>query len=409
MREYQSFNELVEKNQSLFKRIVDQGDIELMEACWQARDPEIHRYQKISLHLERQLKDLKNELEETKKGLHKSTESSSGLKTELENLHSSREALSKNLDDSKKNIQSLENFNQELLKANNDLQDDVAKLEELLSAKEDEFTDLSTEIEKERLENNIEVKNAKEAIQYADELEELQEKNLKYVSELEARLQKAETDKERALKLMKDLKDRNNVLEKERITINQSIKLENENRKKLEHRYKFSVEQNRELEIKSKELVSKITSLNGSNAQKAENIKQLQTTLALKTKMLNERDTEYQKIENKIKNQSQIIVTLEEEIELLEKSLDETLENQKALEDYAEKLKVTTERELIKRKELETKQEASKLKISLLISEKENTEAKLLALEETFGKIRNQLGSRKSNIRPSNHQLQMDN
>ena len=73
------------------------------------------------------------------------------------------------------------------------------------------------------------------------------------------------------------------------------------------------------------------------------------------------------------------------------------------------KLKVTTEREIIQRKEIETKNEGMRLKLSLIISEKENAEARLSALEETMSKIQHQLTPKKSAIRSRHQQAQLDN
>ena len=126
MREYRSFKELVDQNKSLFKRIVAQGDMDLLEACWQARDPEIRNYQKKIVFKDQKIEELQKSLEEK-------TQRADGLDKELtstsESLSSNKEAL----ESAKKNILSLENFNKELLLSNTDLQDDIVKLEELLS------------------------------------------------------------------------------------------------------------------------------------------------------------------------------------------------------------------------------------------------------------------------------------
>jgi hypothetical protein len=42
VRVYKNFDDLIDQNKSLFKRILDDGHIELMRACWCARDPEVN-------------------------------------------------------------------------------------------------------------------------------------------------------------------------------------------------------------------------------------------------------------------------------------------------------------------------------------------------------------------------------
>ena len=115
----------------------------------------------------------------------------------------------------------------------------------------------------------------------------------------------------------------------------------------------------------------------------------------MKVRLLGERDEEVQNVTNKISKQNEMLRAYEEEIITLEKALEESIDNQKNLEDYAEKLKVTTEREIIQRKEIETKNEGMRLKLSLIISEKENAEARLSALEETMSKIQLSVDSKK--------------
>ena len=66
VREYKSFDDLVEQNKSLFKRIVDQGDMELMRACWSARDAEVNRHQRKSIKKQQELDGLKIEFEDQK-------------------------------------------------------------------------------------------------------------------------------------------------------------------------------------------------------------------------------------------------------------------------------------------------------------------------------------------------------
>ena len=402
MREYRSFKELVDQNKSLFKRIVAQGDMDLLEACWQARDPEIRNYQKKIVFKDQKIEELQKSLEE-KTTLAEDIDKE--LRSTREGLSSTQEAL----ENAKKNIASLENFNKELLLSNTDLQDDIVKLEELVSAKDHEFTELSEEVDRERLENNIELKNAKEAISYADELEELQSKNVKYIQDLEKRLHQAELGAERSLKELNKMKEAQDIFEKEKVGTAQSLKIERENRKKLEHRYRFAIDQNKDLEKKLREQTERSTALIASREQKTKNMDQLQATLNMKARLLGERDEEVQNITNKISKQNEMLHAYEEEIVTLEKALEESAENQKNLEDYAEKLKVTTEREIIRRKEIETKNEGMRLKLSLIISEKENAEARLSALEETMSKIQHQLTPKKSAIRPRHQQPQLDN
>ena len=118
------------------------------------------------------------------------------------------------------------------------------------------------------MENNIELKNAKEAISYADELEELQSKNLKYIQELEKKLHQAELSADRSLKELNKMKEAKEIFEKEKVGTAQSLKIERENRKKLEHRYRFAVEQNKELETKLREQTERATALIASREQK---------------------------------------------------------------------------------------------------------------------------------------------
>jgi len=55
VRVYKNFDDLIGSNQSLFKRILDDGHIDLMQACWSARDPEIHQLERRVILKEKEL------------------------------------------------------------------------------------------------------------------------------------------------------------------------------------------------------------------------------------------------------------------------------------------------------------------------------------------------------------------
>ena len=59
----------------------------------------------------------------------------------------------------------------------------------------------------------------------------------------------------------------------------------------------------------------------------------------MKVRLLGERDEEVQNVTNKISKQNEMLRAYEEEIITLEKALEESIDNQKNLEDYAEKVK----------------------------------------------------------------------
>lgn len=409
MREYNSFDDLIKQNKSLFKRILDQGHIDLMRACWHARDPEVNRVEKNILRKEEEVKDLTSKIENLSQELGHLKDNLQQQFISIENLEKDRESKLKQITELEENCHSLENFNTELLKGNSDLQDEIAKFEELLSHRENEFSFLVKEVEKERLENNIEIKNAKEAIDYANELEVVQQRNVNYIQELETKLSNTQNEADKLKKTKFKIEEQYGTLQTEFKMMSDLFKKEEQQNKNLHQKYQFVLNENKDLEQELSKKRDMINTLNSSGVQKVENLKQLQATLELKVKTLEMRDEELQIAQNKLRNQDEMMAALDEEIKLLEKALEESEKNQQSLQAYSEKLRVTTEREMIKRKENENQIHQFKIRLAEVLTEKENLEAKFNSLEITIGDIQKQLAPTKSIIRPRRDQLQLDN
>ncbi len=408
VRVYKNFDDLIDHNKSLFKRILEDGHIDLMRACWSARDPEIRNFEKRILLKER-------ESEKTIADLAKLKEEYQTLLGELESTTKKLEGVAivsdnqtKAISELEQNCESLEKFNQELLEVQNNLQDDVANFEQLNELKEQEYLALKESYDREKLETKLELKNAKEAISYANELEDLQKNNLKYIDELETKLQKTAKDYESIKKSYISQAEIVKKHEQELDKINKNLQSTNAQKSGLEKKHQLLLAQYTDLESLTKKLKDQLYSANLSSKQKQTNLTQLQSTLDLKVKTLEEREKEAQQLANQLKSHEHALNELREEINLMDKVILESEENQRSLEDYAEKLKVTTEREIIKRKESDAKYEVLRSRMANLLTEKENLEAKFKAVEKTLSGIQQQLTPRASAIK-TNHHLQLDN
>jgi hypothetical protein len=307
------------------------------------------------------------------------------------------------------NCDSLEKFNQELLKAQNALQSDITDFEKLNDSQEAEYVRLKENYDREKLETKIELKNAQEAISYANELEEIQQNNLRYIEGLELKIEASSREYQKVKKYNEicDQKIRDYELKLSHTT--NDLKTIKQKHSSIEQKYKISVNRIREFEETTIRMKDDFYSVSQAGKQKQVNLHQLQSTLELKTKTLDDRDSEVQKLSNQLNGHRQLMSDLKEEISLMEKVLNESELNQKSLEEYAEKLKVTTEREIIKRKEADVKYEVIRGNMAKLLTEKENLEAKFKAVEKTLSGIQRQLAPGMSLRKPSKHHLQLDN
>lgn len=409
VRVYKNFDDLIGSNQSLFKRILDNGHIDLMQACWSARDPEIHSLERRILLKEKDLEKALQDLVELKNNHQLILQELNVTSNECTEYQNQNNGHLKLIEDLQNNCASLEKFNQELLQAQNILQDDLANFEKLNEVKEQEYIALKEAFEREKLEMRIEIKNAQEAIGYANELEDLQQNNLKYIEELETKFNKMSSDYTIVKQTNKELLEK---VETDRIALNNFEKMANTNNLNLnglKNKYKLAVEQLRELEKINKKLKDDLNSSNKSNNQKQANLHQLQATLEHKTKTLEDRETEVQKITNQLKHHEQLLKELKEEISLMEKVISESEANINSLEEYSEKLKITTEREIILRKESDAKYEMMRTKMAHLLTEKENLEAKLKGVEKTMSDIQQHFSPQKSKMKTQGQYLQLDN
>lgn len=408
VRVYKNFDDLIDHNKSLFKRILEDGHIDLMRACWSARDPEVRNFEKRILLRER-------ESEKTTVELTKLKEDYQALLGELESTTKKLQGVTvvsdnqtEVISDLEKNCQSLEKFNHELLEAQNNLQDDVANFEQLNELKEQEYLSLKESYDREKLETKLELKSAKEAISYANELEDLQKNNLKYIDELETKVEKTTKDYESIKKTYLSQVEVVKKHEQELERINKNLQSTNSQKSELEKKHNLLISQYKDLDSLIKKLKDQLHSANLSSKQKQTNLNQLQSTLELKVKTLEEREKEAQQLTSQLKSHEQVLNELREEINLMDKVILESEENQRSLEEYAEKLKVTTEREIIKRKESDARYEVLRSRMANLLTEKENLEAKFKAVEKTLSGIQQQLTPRATAIKTSNH-LQLDN
>jgi len=409
VRVYKNFDDLIGSNQSLFKRILDDGHIDLMQACWSARDPEIHQLERRVILKEKELEIKLAELNDLK-NTHQSILSELNLTSdENKKIKSDSKNIQKSILDLQKNCASLETFNQELLESQNSLQDELANFEKLNDMKEQEYVALKERFEREKIEMKIELKNAKEAINYANELEDIQQNNLKYIEELELKLNTTSSEYSKIKHSNKELLEK---VESDRVKISDLEKLTEKNANNisnLKKKYATALDQLREYEKESKKLKDEFFSATQSNKQKQINLHQLQSTLEHKTKSLEDRETEVQRLANQLKNHEGFLADLKEEISIMEKVISESEENQASLEEYAEKLKVTAEREIILRKESDAKYEMIRTKMANLLTEKENLEAKLKGVEKTMSDIQRHFSPRTSKIKSQDRHLQLDN
>jgi len=409
VRVYNSFDDLINHNKSLFKRILEDGHIELMRACWSARDLEVRQLEKRLILKDKELelsngkeRGFTNELDELKAEHGSICDSKNKMEQELASIKSEK-------DDVIKNCQSLEKFNKELLDTNSSLQDDITKYEKLNELKEAEYAELHQMMEREKLETSIELKNAKEAISYANELEDLQQKNIKYTEDLEGKNGKLIVDLERLKKSYHVTESEKRQVEQDLKNANQKVANEVISYKNLNSRYQ---EATKSINKFKKELaISREShqSARSSCEQKKQNLNQLRATLDIKIKLLETRDSEVQTLSNKTKHYEQAINDLRQEIDLMEKVILELETNQTNLEEYSEKLKVTTEREIIRRKEAEVKYEKIRTSTAQILNDKENLEAKFNSVKKTLLNIQSQVSPKVSSLKPHNQHLQMDN
>ena len=314
VREYKNFDDLIQHNKSLFKRILEDGHIDLMRACWSARDPEVHRLEKRVILKSKDLDSSQTLLAERDHTINKFNDDLNKLKNDLESKIKINLELEKSIKHSNKNIDSLEKFNKELLQSNADLQEDVNAYEKLNELKEKEFLEFSDKVERVKLESSIELKNAKEAIAYSVELEELQQTNLSYIQELETKTDHLNRDIDKLKKSYREVSDSNDLFATENKNLFEKIKNKEESLKNTNRQYQTALTQIKSLEKSLNALQEKYMSASNSGKQKQTNLKQMQSTLELKVRLLEERDQEVQMLSNKLNNNDDLLHELKEYI-----------------------------------------------------------------------------------------------